>query len=54
MFADILTVFNPTEEELTIEATKEKISIKNYVESIHVNRQKMRTQLALEYVKEII
>lgn len=48
VFSDILSIFNSTEEELTIEASKKGVTVQNYLESIHVNRQQMRTQLSLE------
>lgn len=48
VFFDIISIFNPNDEELTLEATKAKITVKNYLESLRVNSQLMRTQLALE------
>lgn len=48
IFSDILSIFNNTEEELTIDATRKRVTVKNYIESIHVNRQQMRTELSLE------
>lgn len=48
VFSDILSIFNTNEEELTIDASRKGVTVKNYIESIHVNRQQMRTQLSLE------
>lgn len=46
VFSDILSIFNTNEMELTIEASKEAIAVKNYIEPL--KSQTMRTQLSLK------
>ncbi|EDV97615.1 GH16967 [Drosophila grimshawi] len=48
LFMEISNSFNASEEELTLEATPDSLSAKNYIEGARVNDKFMRSQLKLK------
>ncbi|XP_023160131.2 cell cycle checkpoint control protein RAD9A isoform X2 [Drosophila hydei] len=49
LFMEISNSFNSSEEELTLEATLDTLSAKNYIEGARVNDKFMRSQLKLKH-----
>ncbi|TDG42124.1 hypothetical protein AWZ03_011456 [Drosophila navojoa] len=49
LFMEISNSFNSSEEELTLEATPDSLSAKNYIEGARVNDKFMRSQLKLKH-----
>lgn len=48
LFSEISNNFQMNEEEITLEAGADSLTVKNYVEGSHVDRKFMRSQLALK------